>query len=223
VVSNLNQLSLAEELILILLDDSSGKLFDSAKPYALDIAIAASLIMELTLNGRIDTDSQALFVISSEPTGNPVLDEMLAEINAAQKTLSTSIWLKRFANKGEMLVELIVKGLLNRGILKSVEKRLLWVFKTRVYPPTSGIEEREVRARVMQLLNNDEIPHPRDALIIGLLRSTGLISHLLNYTESKKIKTRIDQIANLEEINRSLNIAVQEAWEENINRVPLIF
>jgi len=222
-VSNLNQLSLAEELILILLDDSSGKLFDSAKPYALDIAIAASLIMELTLNGRIDTDSQALFVISSEPTGNPVLDEMLAEINAAQKTLSTSIWLKRFANKGEMLVELIVKGLLNRGILKSVEKRLLWVFKTRVYPPTSGIEEREVRARVMQLLNNDEIPHPRDALIIGLLRSTGLISHLLNYTESKKIKTRIDQIANLEEINRSLNIAVQEAWEENINRVPLIF
>ena len=222
-VANLNQLSLAEELILILLDDSSGKLFDSAKPYALDIAIAASLIMELTLNGRIDTDSQALFVISSEPTENPVLDEMLAEINASQTTLSTSIWLKRFANKGEMLIELIVKGLVNRGILKSVEKRLLWVFKTRVYPPTSGIEEREVRARVMQLLNNEEIPHPRDALIVGLLRSTGLISHLLNYAESKKLKTRIDQIANLEEINRSLNTAVQEAWEEIINRVPLIF
>ena len=55
------------------------------------------------------------------------------------------------------------------GILHPVEKRLLWVFKTRVYPPTSGLEEAEVKSRLMTLLNNDEIPDTHDALLVGLL------------------------------------------------------
>ena len=217
-----NQLTLAEELLLIILDDSSGKLFSSAKPYAIDIAIAASLIMDLTLNGRIDTDSEKLFVISSEPTGNPILDDTLAEIYAEKTSLPTSAWLTRIGQKGENLIQLIIKSLVDKGVLMSVEKRLLWVFKTRVYPPTSGIEEREVRARVMQLINSDEIPNPRDSLIVGLLQATGLINHLLTPDELERLKVRIDSIVNLEEINRSLGAAVQEAWQKIIDSTPMI-
>ena len=217
-----NQLTLAEELLLIILDDSSGKLFSSAKPYAIDIAIAASLIMDLTLNGRIDTDSEKLFVISSEPTGNPILDDTLAEIYAEKTSLPTSAWLTRIGQKGENLIQLIIKSLVDKGVLMSVEKRLLWVFKTRVYPPTSGIEEREVRARVMQLINSDEIPNPRDSLIVGLLQATGLINHLLTPDELERLKVRIDSIVNLEEINRSLGAAVQEAWQKIIDSTPVI-
>ena len=217
-----NQLTLAEELLLIILDDSSGKLFSSAKPYAIDIAIAASLIMDLTLNGRIDTDSEKLFVISSESTGNPILDDTLAEIYAEKTSLPTSAWLTRIGQKGENLIQLIIKSLVDKGVLMSVEKRLLWVFKTRVYPPTSGIEEREVRARVMQLINSDEIPNPRDSLIVGLLQATGLINHLLTPDELERLKVRIDSIVNLEEINRSLGAAVQEAWQKIIDSTPVI-
>jgi hypothetical protein len=216
------QLSLAEELVLITLDDNSGKLIASAKPFALDIAVAASLLMELTLNGRIDTDPEKLFIVSAKPTNHPILDEILTEIIVETDSLSTSVWLTRFAHQGERLIELIVKGLVDRGILKSVEKRLLWVFKTRVYPPSSGIEEREVRARVMQLLNSDEIPSPHDALLVGLLRATSLMDYLLTTTELERLSTRIDNIANLEEINRSLSTSVQEAWEAIINSVPVI-
>lgn len=217
-----NQLTLAEELLLITLDDSSGKLFSSAKPFAIDIAIAASLIMELTLNGRIDTDSEKLFVISNAPTGNQILDDTLAEINAEKTSLPTSAWISRIGKKGESLNQLIIKSLVDRGVLKSVEKRLLWVFKTRVYPPASGIEEREVRARVMQLINSDEIPNPRDSLIVGLLQATSLMNHLLTPDELERLKARIDNIVNLEEINRSLSASVQEAWQKIIDSTPVI-
>lgn len=217
-----NQLTLPEELLLITLDDNSGKLFASAKPYAIDIAIAASLIMELTLNGRIDTDSEKLFVISSEPTGNQILDDTLAEINAEKASLPTSAWITRIGQKGENLIQLITQSLVDRGVLKSVEKRLLWVFKTRVYPPASGIEEREVRARVMQLINSDEIPNPRDSLIVGLLQATSLMNHLLTPDELERLKVRIDNIVNLEEINRSLSASVQEAWQKIIDSTPVI-
>lgn len=217
-----NQLTLAEELLLIVLDDNSGKLFPTAKPFAIDIAIAASLIMELTLNGRIDTDSEKLFVISSKPTGNQILDDVLFEIDAENTNITTSAWLTRIAQKGESLNQLIIDGLVNRGILMSVEKRLLWVFKTRVYPPASGIEEREVRARVMHLINSNEIPNPRDSLIVGLLRATSLMNHLFNPATLDKLQIRIDTIVNLEEINRSLSKSVQEAWQKIIDSTPVV-
>lgn len=217
-----NQLTLPEELLLIILDDNSGKLFASAKPYAIDVAIAASLIMELTLNGRIDTDSEKLFVVSSVPTGNQILDDTLAEINAEKANLPTSAWITRLGQKGENLIQLITNSLVDRGVLMSVEKRLLWVFKTRVYPPTSGIEEREVRSRVMQLINSDEIPNPRDSLIVGLLQATGLMHHLLTPDELQRLKVRIDHIVNLEEINRSLGASVQEAWQKIIDSTPVV-
>jgi len=215
-------LSIAEELVLITLDDKSGRPLFSAKPYALDIAMAASLIMELTLQGRIDSDPKKLFVVSTAPTHHPLLDAVLAEIVAEKNTLSTAAWLTRFAHQGEQLFAQVTQGLVERGILKSVEKRLLWVFKLRVYPPNSGIEEREVRARVMQLLNSDEIPDPRDALIVGLLRATDLIDDLLTAADRKRLATRIDQIAKLEEINRALSAAVQEAWEDIVKSAPVI-
>jgi hypothetical protein len=107
-----------------------------------------------------------------------------------------------------VLRDRITQRLVNRGVLQSVEKRLMWVFRTRVYPPTSGIEEREVKSRIMTLLNNDDIPSPRDALLVGLLRATGMFDLLLGEPEQARLRGRIDQLANLEEIGRSLNQTV---------------
>ena len=222
-MTSYKKLSLSEELLLITLDDESGKLLDSIKPFSFDIAIAASLIMELTLKGKLDTDAKKLFVVSSEETGDVILDQALAIIVAEKNSLSTSDWLSRFAHYGDILSDKIIESLVNKGVVQLVEKRLLWVLKTRAYPATSGIEEREVRSRIMQLLNNDEIPNPSDALLIGLLRATGIMNRLLSSTELVRLQNRIDQIANLEEINRSLSASVQEAWKSIISQVPPIF
>ncbi|MEI6545633.1 MAG: GPP34 family phosphoprotein [Burkholderiales bacterium] len=204
-----NKLTLAEELVLIALDDESGSLL-SLPPFSLEVAMAASLLMELELAGRIDSDEQKVFVISPKPTGKAILDEPLEEIVAESRQLPTSAWLRRLAAPGPVLRERVIAGLVDHGVLQSVEKRLLWVFKTRVYPPTSGIEEREVKSRVMTLLNNDEIPDTRDALLIGLLRATGIMYRLLSSTERERLRDRIDQIANLEEINRALSATISE-------------
>ena len=208
--------------MLITLDDESGKLLDSIKPFAFDIAVAASLIMELSLKGRLDTDTQKLFVVSSAPTGNAILDQALTEIAAEKDSLSTSDWLSRIARNGDGLSERIIESLVSKGVLQLVEKRLLWVLKTRAYPPTSGIEEREVRSRVMHLLNSDDIPNPSDALLIGLLNATGIMSRLLAPSELARLQSRIDQISNFEEMNRSLSAWIREARELIMSHVPLV-
>lgn len=198
----LTALTLAEELLLVALDDQRGTLLPM-RPYAMEVASAAALCMELSLLGRIDTDERALTLISATPTGHALLDDVLAGIAADPGPHSTATWLQRLATRPE-LQERIIDSLVQRGVLQAVEKRLLWVFKTRVYPPTSGIEEREVRSRIMTLLNNDEIPEPRDALLVGLLSATKLLDQLLSPPERHRLAPRITQIAELEELNRSM-------------------
>ena len=202
-------LTLAEELVLVALDDEHGTLLPTPT-FALEHALAASLIMELTLLGRLDSDATRLIVLSSVPTGNANLDEALALISADKEQRSTATWVARMASPDSQLRGRIVKSLVDRGILSSVEKRLLWVFKRRVYPPTSGVEEREVKARIMTLLYNDDIPDARDSLLVGLLRATGLFEHQLSTSEFHNLQPRIDQIANFDETNRSLVQTVAE-------------
>lgn len=202
-----SRLTLAEELLLVALDDETGTVMH-LPPLALELGLAAALVGELTLEGRVDTDPSRLFVTSKTPLGDSILDETLADIVTEPKQLSSEAWLRRIAEEGPVLRDRITQRLVNRGVLQSAEKRLLWVFRTRVYPPTSGIEEREVKSRIMTLLNNDDIPSPRDALLVGLLRATGMFDLLLGEPEQARLRDRIDQLANLEEIGRSLNQTV---------------
>jgi hypothetical protein len=201
-------LTLAEELLLVALDDERGSMLP-LPPFSMEVACAAALIMDLTLLGRIDTDAERLMVISSAPTGSSLLDDVLAQVAAEGQVQSTAVWLNRLAT-GTELRDRVLEALVQRGVLRSVEKRLLWVFKTRVYPPASGLEEREVKSRVMALLYTDEIPEPRDALLIGLLRATGLLDELLSRSERHRLAGRIDQIADVEEINRSMSRTISE-------------
>jgi golgi phosphoprotein 3 len=204
----MTSLTLAEELLLVALDDQRGTLLP-LPPFSMEVASAAALVMDLSLLGRIDTDSRALTVISAAPTGNPLLDDVLEQISADPGASSTAEWLQRLATS-TALRDRIIQALVDRGVLRSVEKRLLWVFKTRVYPPSSGIEEREVKSRVMTLLNNDEIPDPRDSLLVGLLEATKLLDQLLSRSERHRLAARIDQITDFEELNRSMSRAIGE-------------
>jgi hypothetical protein len=204
-------LSLTEELLLVALDDETGRLIELL-PFSLETAIAAALVMDLTLAARIDTDPARLFVLSAAPTGNAILDDVLARVTAEPQPLSSAEWLRRLAVLGPELRDRILARLVERGVLRSVEKRLLWVFKTRVYPPTSGLEEREVKSRVMTLLNNDEIPETRDAMLVGLLRATGIMERLLIESEYQRLRARIDQVSALEEVSRALTQEVAELY-----------
>ena len=195
-------LTLAAELLLVALNDQRGTLLPM-RPYAMEVASAAALVMDLSLLGCIDTDHRSLTLISASATGNALLDDVLARIAADPGPHSPATWLQRLATVPDLQAR-IIDSLVQRGILQSVEKRLLWVFKTRVYPPTSGLEEREVLSRIMTLLNNDEIPEPRDALLVGLLSATKLLDELLSRPERHRLAARISQLTDLEELSRSM-------------------
>lgn len=199
-------LTLAEELILVALDDSTGKLYQPADLSSgpLNVALAGALLMELALEGRIDTDSEKLFVVSPKPVGSAMLDEVLAEIVAHPTQEHTEWWLMQLSGRAGDYQSRLIAMLVGRGILREHESRLLWVFKLRTYPPTTGREEREVKSRITALLYNDEIPDPRDSLLVALLHATTLFSAMFAESELESLRPRIEQIIKFEQIGRAL-------------------
>lgn len=198
-------LSLAEELLLITLDDDTGQLIGTvAVASALDRAIAAALLMELTLLQRLDSDTERLFVVSSEPVGSRLLDDVLAQIAAAPQIQSSSAWVQQLSMRGAEIRERLIVQLVERDILEHSEQRVLWVLRRQTYRPTSGREEQAVRARILAVLDGHDIPEPRDALLIGLLEAAGVLHVLLDAQRLQDLRPRILELARLEELSRSV-------------------
>ncbi len=214
-------LTMPEEILLLMLDDETGRLQERAAPSG-DFAIAGAVLAELALAGRIDTDPTRLYVTNPAPTGDALQDRALAQIAAATDTQDSRHWIETLAADADEYREALFARLVSKGILKRVEGRFLWVFPERRYPVISDKEEREVKARIMGVLFNDEIPDPRDSMLIGLCRAGGLFTLLLSSTELDRVQPRIDAVADLEELNRSLADAIREIYAQIARYAPMV-
>ncbi|MBE9606535.1 GPP34 family phosphoprotein [Acetobacteraceae bacterium H6797] len=214
-------LTMPEELLLLMLDDQTGRLMERAAP-AGDYALVGAILAELALANRIDTDTSRLFVPDRTPTGDALFDRVLETIVSSPRQEDSRYWIETLARDVESYRDELFDRLVARGILRKEEGRFLWIFPERRYPVISDKEEREVKARIMDVIFKDEIPEPRDCLLIGLCRAAGLFALLLSPEELDKAQTRIDQVADLEELNRSLSQAVRDIFIEIARFAPMM-
>jgi Golgi phosphoprotein 3 len=177
---------------------------------AADVVLAGAALMELALNNRIDSDLEQLILVDPKPTGDDILDDVLRQLVEAGGELGASAVLERISVNGEKYQEMALKRLIAKGVLREENGRFLWVFRTRRYPVVDDSEQREVRARLRQLLLTDEIPDPRDVVLICLIDACGLLGLVLGPDEIARTKTRVEQLSRLDLIGQAVTKAVAE-------------
>jgi len=214
------KLSMPEELLLLMLDDKSGRLMERFAPSG-DYALAGAVLGELALAGRIDSDPAKLWATGAAPGGDALFDGVVAKIAAAAAPADSRHWIETIATEADAIRDTLFDRMVAKGVLRKVEGRFLWVFPERRYPAVSGKEEREVKARLLGVLFNDEIPAPHDALLIGLCRAAGLFALILSGQELDRVQDRINQVADLEELNRSLSSAIQDIYAQIARFAPM--
>jgi len=196
-------LTLAEDIILLLLDDDTGKLA-SIDLMTLNYAMAGAVLMDLALRNKIDNDLESLIVADSTPTGLQMLDTYLDKISSENKENNTRYWLTELSNYGEDIVDSALNMLVEKKILKTEEKKILWVIGTRVYPMIDDKEEKEVKRRIIHLLMSDEIPTPQDVVLVSLMDTCSLFTMILSRKEVEKLSSRIEQIRKLDLIGQEV-------------------
>ena len=201
-------LRFAEEIILLLLRDHDGR-FVRVPSWSLEYAIAGGVLMDLAMENRIDTDLENLLLVDSTPVGDSLLDPTLAEI-AAGEVHPTRHWVERTVERAETIHEEALSRLVERGILERQEKRFLWAFRSRRYPMVDGRAEREVKLRIMEVMFSEELPDPRDIMLICLVDACGIFNHLLTREELAKAADRIAQVRQMDLIGQATTQAIRD-------------
>ena len=198
-------LRFAEEVVLLLLRDDDGK-FVHVPSWLLDRILAGAVLMDLAMEYRIDTDPERLVLLDDTPVGDSLLDPTLARIAQDREGAERDAryWVEQEATHAEEIREEALNRLIEVGILEREDDRFLWVFKSRRYPVVDGKAEREVKLRIMGVLFSDEIPDPRDVVIICLADACGLFRELLPRRELEQASVRIEQVRKLDLIGQAM-------------------
>jgi Golgi phosphoprotein 3 (GPP34) len=185
---------LAEDLLLLLTDDTKGRL--SARAVEVDILLAGANLAELALMGRVDISPEPvrLIVRDRSPTGDAVLDETLETVTRWQGPPIHVIQavIGRSDKTGRTT---LYERLVSMGTVRYERRRIL---RDR-WPAQDSRHKVEMRGRVIQALVEQTTPDPRSAALIALLHTIQHEPELVdtrNYGISEQLIARGAQIAN---------------------------
>ncbi|MBL8901048.1 MAG: anti-sigma factor antagonist [Planctomycetes bacterium] len=203
-------LCLAEELLLLALHDSSGQLVDLPE-HSLDFALAGAVILDLQLRLRVDADPHLLRVVDARRCGDPLLDAALSAIRSADQLRSVEHWVELLANEGDRIRRHVIEGLATKGILQRKDSLLHWVLGGRRYPLLQQHEQREVKARMLAILERGEVPGPRDVAILALADACAVFDAILEMDRMLRLRPRLEELRQLDLLARAVVRALGDA------------
>ncbi|WP_407320370.1 GPP34 family phosphoprotein [Isoptericola halotolerans] len=207
---------IAEELLLLTYDDTTGK--PDPAVGNLDYRVAGALLVELALAGRVEVlgaDTAApdgsrlrrgtVVVRDPYPTGHPALDQALAVVGQRPRKPKDLIGP---LSKGTR--EPLLAGLADRGVLQREERRVLRIFPTTAWPATDSSHELRLRAECEAVLLGAQAPRPATAALLSVLHGTGLVKKLVPPGRGKAAVQRADVLAQQSWANAAVKKAVDE-------------
>jgi Golgi phosphoprotein 3 len=203
------KLFLHEEITLLALRDKEGT-FQIGATY--DYAVGGAVLAELLLSGRIvveETGRRKLAnLISSEPLGDPIIDECLQKVRCAKRRAALQTWVTRFAGVKKLRLRM-GEQLCSRRILRADKDNILWVFTRKVYPELDPVPERQLIDRMRKAIFTDRQDiDPRTVILISLAKSSGLLNVVFDKKELRSRKARIERTINGEVTGKATKEAI---------------
>jgi Golgi phosphoprotein 3 len=210
--TNFPPITFVEEIVLLALDDETGAPLPLPVT-ALGHGLAGAVIADLAVAGKVDTDAQQLTVLDRTPTGDLLLDPWLSLIATDPQPHPVTHWLTMLSDRQQEIEKPALERLIARGILRRQDKKILWVIGLRRYPTTDGTERAEVRSRLGALILGEELPDPRDAILLSLLAGCRLTDRIFNGPEFSAREQRLATLAKMDLVGREVAAATSESIE----------
>jgi Golgi phosphoprotein 3 GPP34 len=188
---------IAEDLLLLLYDDETGKPITGSP--GLDYALAGAVLIELTLLGKLDITGPGdpgkagrLKIVDDLPTGEPVLDERLAYVaDKPGKRPKDQI-----GRMSKHLRDQLLTRLDERGVLQAAEGKVLGLFPVTRWPAKDARHEAAVRSRLESVLKVGATPDERTSALIALLSALNVVPKVVTDAVDKRaLKQRAKEIA----------------------------
>ena len=207
---------LAEDLLLLVTDDASGRLL--AAGAQVDAGLGGANLIELTLLGKVDVSGEQdqgrrgrIVVRDPSPPGDEVLDAALETLAARQGSKPTAV----IGPLGKNLRPVLYERLTASGVLRAGRGRTLGIFPKRTWPAQDSSHEAAVRDLVTQALIQQTAPDERTAALIALLHALKCEHQVVDprpYQMSKRqLQARAAEIAQGNWASEAVRKAIDEA------------
>ncbi len=213
-------LTITEEILLLLHDEKRADFAPALRVGSLDVVLAGAALADLAFAGRIDTDLESLTLVDSAPLGDDLLDPTLAEIAAdvadgeSGRSRDAAWWIGKTVERGPEIRRLALARLSRLGVLESMSDGTIHLrdkaSRSRRYAGDDGQSVDDVRLRVMRTLFSDDVPDPRDTVIIALAEASGAFDAIFSEEERNQVKPKIDLFRQLDLIGRSVAEALEK-------------
>ena len=205
---------IAEELILLMLNEQSGYL-EMVPGWDFSCVMAGAVLADLALERRIETDLERLYLVDATPTGDSLLDPALKDIAESDEQSDAQFWIERNTRHADEIVAATLDRLVERNVLTH-ESGGFWglsrsVARSGVFPTQAVETRRESKARILSVILHDEIPDPRDAILVALMHTCGGFKLLLEEEDYEERLDRIELVARLDLIGRTVATAVKDS------------
>ncbi len=203
---------IAEDLLLLLLDDESGKLTNTTY---LDTGIGGALLVELALGAHVEVvkGSGMWARAKVHPTdaaapADPVLVEALDLVVGKERTAQDLV-----GRLGKKRREPLLSRLEGAGILRREEDAVLGLFPRRRWPAVDSSHEADVRRKLGDALVRGVQPDERTAALVALLSSLDLAHKVIDREglPARELKKRAKEIADGDWAAKAVRDAVAAA------------
>ncbi len=196
-------LTIPEEIYLLSIDEN-GEQHLNFRNESFDIIIASSILVELLLLHRIDSDEKYIFMDKTDKVGDELLDGIIDEIVEYNGSRRIEEWISSLSIQGQYFRDEIITSLVRKGVLKIENEQVFWFFSKRKYPLVGEEELEEVQARIRKLVFGNELPGERDMVIVSILKNSNLLGTVFTTEEIAANTERINQIAKMDFIGQSI-------------------
>jgi hypothetical protein len=206
---------LAEDLLLLVTDDASGRL--SAPADRVAAGLGGANLVELTLRNKVDLTGEQdpgrpgrIIVRDPSPPGDAILDTALETVTVYQGKKPSAVIRPLSKNLRRTLYE----RLAGNGVVRAEKSRILGVFPVRRWPAQDGSREAEVRRLMTQALVQQVVPDARTAALIALVHAVGSVDKIVDPRQhglsNRELRARAKKIAE----GNWASAAVRKAIEE---------
>lgn len=187
---------LAQDLLLLLLDDESGKI--PASLVAVDKGLAGAVLVELAMLGVADVAGEGdavkpgrIVVRDGPGAEHPVLLAALGTLREKEGRKPDQV----LGTLAKGLRDRLVDGLVADGVLRREKHKVLGLFPTRRLPAADPAHQAKVRADIRAVLLGDREPDQRTGPLIGLLSALDAVTKVVDVPDKRTANKRAKEIA----------------------------
>ncbi|MBO3697108.1 GPP34 family phosphoprotein [Roseivirga sp. E12] len=202
-------LDLLEEYLLIALDDSKGQfVIDSTH---LHYGFAGAILLELALREKVSISGEYVKVNDSSAVTEIALNKALEYIEEKAKSKKVKDVINGLAKQANELKQDVLQRLINKGILKKEEHKILWIIPNNKYPASDMTPENKVRERIKAVMLYGAKSEPRDIMLLSLIDVSDLTREAFRDKEDyKKVKKKIKEVTQDVKISGAINKSIRE-------------